>query len=176
MLSLLKTAPISRRTALGLLSASATTGWLRDRTDDSAGQTPLPEVVFEWFGAWSSSSPPAAIAALYDLEGCYEDVPSGASMLAPEIEPFLASMLNGLGNVTRHMRGSFAAGDSAVVEQLIRATNQGRFASEPMGAEYQVYAVTVFKIAGDRLLRTTDYYDAASIVSQLRSATRISWA
>ncbi|MCC6792399.1 MAG: hypothetical protein IT336_11975 [Thermomicrobiales bacterium] len=79
-------------------------------------------------------------------------------------------MLSGLANVSRHLRGSFAIESLAVAEQLFTATNLRRYPAERYGAEFKVYAVTVFEIDGDKLRRTADYYDVASILSQLSAA------
>jgi len=128
---------------------------------------PLPRVVLEWLGAWSSDDPAGNLAALYDADGSYEDVPSGASVLGPDIERYLREALAGMSLINRYPRTAFAVDGLAVAEQLFWATNQGFVPDAPNGIEFQVYAITIFEHNGRRLHRTTDYYDSASILRQL---------
>lgn len=127
---------------------------------------PLPRVVLEWLGAWESDDPAGNLAALYAADGSYGDVPYGADVLGPQIEEYLRGALAGLKLLGRYPRTAFAIDGLAVAEQLYWGTNDGYVPNSVIGAEFQIYATTIFEFDDRSLLRTTDYYDSASILSQ----------
>jgi hypothetical protein len=149
---------------LGAGGMAAVAGAGLSRGARAAESDPLPPVVLDWFGAWTTDDPAANVAALYAPEGSYEDVAFGASVLGPDIEGYLREALVGMSMINRYPRTTFAIDGLAVAEQLYWA-NTTLFS--PEGGEFQVYAVTIFEYSGDRLYRTTDYYDFSSIMNQL---------
>jgi hypothetical protein len=166
----------SRRTALrrlgpGGLAAVAAAGLGRASRGVRAAQ--FPEIVLDWFGAWSSDDPARELAALYAADGSYEDVPSGASVLAPEIAGYLPTAAVRPATVNRYMRGTVAVDGIAVVEQLFYATNESFAPGTPAGAPFEVFAATIFEYGDKALHRTVDYYDFASILRQVGSSSAI---
>ena len=151
-----------RNIGVGGLAALASTGL--NRASSAAESYPLPDIVIEWLGAWSSVDPAARLASLYAKDGSYEDVAFGASVLGPDIESYLREYFAGMTLINRYLRTSFAIDGLAVAEQLYRAKSE---MFDPDGAEFQVYAVTIFRYGRNVLYRTTDYYDFSSIISQL---------
>lgn len=161
----------SRRDTLRLLGAGGVAAMAAASTGRGVAggeSAPLPKVVLEWFGAWSSDDPPHNLAALYAADGSYEDVAAGASILGPEIESYLRRSLAGLTGILRYPRTTFAVDGLAVAEQLFVATSTASVPGGRAGAQFQVYAATIFTFDDERTLhRSTDYYDSASILRQL---------
>jgi hypothetical protein len=167
----------SRRTAVrrlgtGGLAAILAAGGL-GRASERVRAEPLPRFVLDWFGAWSSDDPVRNLAALYGPDGSYEDVPSGASVLAPEIAAYLPTAAVRPATVNRYLRGSFAVDGLAVVEQLFYATAEPFSPGLPPGAPFEVFAATIFEYDDKALHRTVDYYDFASILRQVGSSSAI---
>ena len=170
---------LSRRTAVcrlgggGLAAVFAAAGLTREprvAAQEATAVPPpfLPDIVREWFGAWEADDSPRRLAALYIPDGSHCDVPSRVCAVeGDEIEGFVRATLAGLRDARRHMRGSFAVAGWAAVEQLFTATNRGLFSGAAEGAPFQVYAVTIFQIVGARIGSSTDYYDVATILTQL---------
>jgi hypothetical protein len=176
----------------GLAAALAAGGLVRGA--GRAQAAPLPEIVLEWFGAWTSEDPARDVAALYADDGTYEDVATGAYVLAPDIASYLPSAPVRPANVTRYLRGSFAVDGLAVAEQLFSATNDVFVPGAPAGAPFEVFAVTLFEYDDQALHRSADYYDFDSILRQVgalsttpspgracasaerRGSTRLTWA
>jgi hypothetical protein len=138
-----------------------------DRAVEGAEAAPLPEVVLEWFGAWSSDDPARSVAALYADDATFEDIPSGAYILSPDIEQYLQSAPVRPTTVNRYPRGTYVVDGFAVAEQLFYATNESFAPGAPAGAPFEVFAVTVFEYDERALHRSADYYDFASILRQI---------
>jgi hypothetical protein len=161
----------SRRAALRRLGAgglaTALAGGGLGRTTGAVKAAPLPEIILEWFGAWTSDDTARDVAALYAADGTYEDVATGAYILAPDIEGYLPSAPVRPATVNRYLRGSFAVDRFAVAEQLFYATNQSFAPGAPAGAPFEVFAVTLFEYDDQTLHRSADYYDFGSILRQV---------
>jgi hypothetical protein len=161
----------SRRTALrrlgaGGLAAILAAGGL-GRTTGGVKAEPLPKVVLDWFGAWSSDDAPRTLAALYAADGTYEDVATGAYVLAPDIESYLPSAPVRPATVTRYLRQAFVFDGIAVADQLFSATDRPFTAGAPAGAPFEVFALTLFEYDDQKLHRSADYYDFSSILRQV---------
>jgi hypothetical protein len=152
--------------ALGVGGLALATGLRQARASES---DPLPPIVTDWFAAWSSNDPAGELARLYAVDGNFEDIAAGVNVDGPEIAPYLRQMTAGLSDVNRHMRGTFAVGGMAAVEQLYVATNQGFLSGVATGAVFELYAVTLFEYDELQLYRTADYYDTGSILLDLKS-------
>lgn len=126
----------------------------------------LPRVVLEWFAAWTSADPARDVAALCAVDGTYEDIPSGASVLASDIESFLRVAPVRPATVNRYLRRGFVIDGVAVVDQLFSSTTQ-LFTGAPAGAPFEVFAVTLFEYDGQKLHRSSDYYVVDSILRQV---------
>jgi steroid delta-isomerase-like uncharacterized protein len=125
-----------------------------------------PDVVLDWIDAWDAADS-AAIAALYAADGVYEDVPSNHTLTGGEIETSLAEYLGGLGDVSVELTNAYGGDGWAVAEWTLSATNQGLFPDAPVGAPFSVRNATVFAIEGGEIVRNADYYDVATILTQL---------
>jgi steroid delta-isomerase-like uncharacterized protein len=125
-----------------------------------------PDVVLAWVEAWDAADP-AAIAAPYAADGVYEDVPADYRIPRGEIETALADYLGGLGDVSVELDNAYGGDGWAVAEWTLSATNQGLFPDAPVGAPFSVRNATLFVLEGDKIVRSADYYDAATILTQL---------
>jgi hypothetical protein len=161
----------SRRDALrlagagGLAAALAAVGVGRGAGRVEAAS--LPEIILEWFGAWTSENPSRDVAALYAPDGTYEDVATGAYILAPDIASYLPSAPVRPATVSRYLRQAFVVDGVAVVDQLFSATNQSFAPGAPAGAPFEVFALTLFEYDDQKLHRSADYYDFSSILRQV---------
>ncbi len=125
-----------------------------------------PDVVLDWIDAWVAVDP-AAIAALYAADGVYEDVPNNHSIAAADIETTLAEYVGALGDIVVELDSAHGGDGWAVAEWTLSATNQGLFPDAPVGAPFSVRNATVFAIEGGEIVRSADYYDNATILTQL---------
>ncbi len=55
----------------------------------------------------------------------------------------------------------------AVAEWTLSATNQGLFPDAPVETPFSLRNATVFAIEGGKIVRSADYYDVATILTQL---------
>ena len=148
---------------LALALAAPATALAQDASPPAGA---VPGVVLAWVEAWDAADS-AAIAALYAADGVYEDVPADYSATGGEIELSLAGYLGGVGDVSAELDNAFGGDGWAVVEWTLSATNQGLFPDAPVGAPFSVRTATVFALDGDEIVRSADYYDVATILSQL---------
>jgi hypothetical protein len=160
----------SRRDALRVLgsgSLAALVGAGLGRSAAAVAAEPLPRVVKEWFGAWTSDDPAHVVAALYSADATYEDVATGAYVLAPDIANYLPFAPVRPATVNRYLRQAFVVDGVAVVDQLFSATNQAFTPGAPAGAPFEVFALTLFEYDDQKLHRSADYYDFSSILRQV---------
>ena len=155
---------VATSVALLALAFAAPAAALAQDASPAAGAAP--DVVLAWVEAWDAADP-AAIAAPYAADGVYEDVPADYRIPRGEIETALADYLGGLGDVSVELDNAYGGDGWAVVEWTLSATNQGLFPDAPVGAPFSVRNATVFVLEGDAIVRSADYYDAATILTQL---------
>ena len=161
---------IDRRTALvggaALLATALGAARPARAQDATPAAATAPEVVLAWVDAWVAADP-AAVAALYAADGVYEDVPNNHRIAAADIEASLAGYLGALGDIVVELDSAHGDAGWAVVEWTLSATNQGLFADAPAGTPFSVRNATVFALEGDAIARSADYYDNATILTQL---------
>jgi steroid delta-isomerase-like uncharacterized protein len=160
---------LSRRGALVRLGAGGLGLALAGRLNLAAAQsTPaaIPTLLQSWADAWSSADPVTAVAALYASDGVYEDVPTDTRSAPGQVSSFLAPFVKGVSAVKIAPSAGFASSDWGVLEYLFTATNQGAFPGQT-GANLSVRIATVFELSGDKIRRSSDYYDLVTILTQL---------
>ena len=65
-------------------------------------------------------------------------------------------------------RSAFATADWAALEYDFAGTNQGFVpGAAARGKPFSVRIATIFALRGDKIQRSSDYYDAATILTQL---------
>lgn len=167
---------VSRRTALhlggGALAAALSVDGVRSLvTAQTATVTTssVPSIVQQWIAAWNSSDPAASLDALYTSTGTYEDVPSGRKSSPGDIAGFLSGFVSGLSGITLTLTDAFATATWAAAEYTFAATNQGTYPGVT-GKQFSVRVATIFQVQGDRIQRSSDYYDLGTIAAQLAPA------
>ena len=156
-----------RRAGVGGMAAGLLASGLSAKVAKAAD---VPKVVLEWVGAWESDEAARKIAALYAPDGTYGDVSASASVQGQDIEAFVQSFLSGTNGVQRYFRQGFVDGDYTIADQLITA-----MAPDGINFLFQVYALTLFKIEGESIAWSSDYYDSGSILMQLGTIPAAPW-
>jgi steroid delta-isomerase-like uncharacterized protein len=104
----------------------------------------------------------AAVAALYTEDGTHEDIPAGVRAQGREaITAYLAEVFGQLDDFRFEPVFGSKDGDVAVLEYTLSGTDPGS------GQPVTYRGVIVAEYDGDLIRRSTDYYDLASILSQL---------
>ncbi len=104
----------------------------------------------------------AAVAALYTEDGTHEDIPAGVRAQGREaITAYVAEVFGQLNDFRFEPVFGSKDGDVAVLEYTLSGT-------DPASGQPVTYrGVIVAEYDGDLIRRSTDYYDLASILSQL---------
>lgn len=158
---------LGRRSALSLLGASglATTFLIGAQNKAEANYTP--KVIQDWIIGQQSN--PILLANLYTSDGIFEDVPNGFRIQGPtNILCFAQGVQKIFGNIKIELQDVFATGRFAVAEYYFSATNNG-FIPVPStrGKSFRVRTTTLFELKGNKIQRSSDYYDSAAILVQL---------
>jgi steroid delta-isomerase-like uncharacterized protein len=166
--------PVSRRAALAAASLGGI-GLVLHHPVASAAQdaTPmaspgaLPPVLHAWVAAWNAHDV-QAIAARYTPDAVYEDVPSNTASHNGDVAGFLRPFFAAVADVQLTPQHGFATADWAVLEYDFAATNNGFIpGAAAQGKPFAVRIATIFALRGDTIQRSSDYYDAATILAQL---------
>jgi steroid delta-isomerase-like uncharacterized protein len=130
-----------------------------------------------WAEGWSAHDP-QRVVPLYADDCVYEDVPLGAVTrgrreLAALGRPF---PLCGLGGRPQdafpdfgiELTGGFVAGDRAAMEWVMSGTHaRGRPGVPASGRRFRVRGATVLELRDGRVTRNADYWDSATLLTQL---------
>lgn len=130
-----------------------------------------------WAAGWSAHDP-ERLASLYADDCVYEDVPLGAVTrgrreLAALGRPFPLCGLGGrpqdaFPDFAIELTGGFVAGDRAAMEWVMSGTHaRGRPGVPATGRRFRVRGATVLELRDGRVTRNTDYWDTATLLTQL---------
>jgi steroid delta-isomerase-like uncharacterized protein len=135
-------------------------------------------LLFErWAAGWSAHDP-ERVAALYTDDCVYEDVPLGAvgrgrrELLALG-RPFPLCGVAGrpqdaFPDFAIEPTGGFVAGDRAAMEWVMSGTHARGLPGVPAsGRRFRVRGATVLELRDGRVTRNTDYWDTATLLTQL---------
>lgn len=126
-----------------------------------ATPTGIPPVLLAWLEGFSAEDP-EAFAALYTEDGVFEEVPTGTMARGrDEIAAYMAQIFAGAAESRAEATGGFQAGDRAVMEYTVTVVDQAS------GRPFTFRGVVIAELEGERLRRTTEYYDVATILGQL---------
>ena len=104
----------------------------------------------------------AAVGALYTEDGIHEDIPAGVRVQGrEEITAYVAEVFGQLDDFRFEPVFGWKNGDVAVLEYTLTGTDPGS------GQPVTYRGVIVAEYDGDLIRPSTDYYDLASILSQL---------
>jgi steroid delta-isomerase-like uncharacterized protein len=164
---------LTRRGAVARLGAAGAGLALAGRHLAAAAQdgTPmagtLPPVLRQWFDAWNGGDPATTLPPLYTADGVYEDVPSNTKATGTDgIHAFIAAFAKVVSDIKVEPQSGFATDTWAAAEYWFGATDRG-FIPGGEGKPFRVRTVTVFELQGDKIRRSSDYYDVATILAQL---------
>jgi steroid delta-isomerase-like uncharacterized protein len=109
-----------------------------------------------------NSGDAAAVAALYTENGTHEDIPAGVRAQGrEEITAYVAEAFGQLDDFRFEPVFGRLEGDLAVLEYTLTGTDP------ESGRPVTYQGVIVAEYEGDLIRRSTDYYDLATILSQL---------
>jgi steroid delta-isomerase-like uncharacterized protein len=132
-----------------------------------ASPVALPSLLQQWVAAWNAHDA-QAIAALYTPDAVYEDVPSNTASTNGDVAGFLGPFFAVVADVQLTPQHGVATADWAVLEYDFAATNNGFIpGAAAQGKSFSVRIATIFALRGDKIQRSSDYYDAATILAQL---------
>lgn len=161
----LVTSKLGRRYALSLLGASGlATSFALGAQKAEADY--IPNVVQDWIIGQQSN--PTMLANLYTIDGIFEDVPNGFRIQGPSnILCFAQGVQKIFGNIKIEVLNIFATGKFAVIEYYFSATNNGFLpVPETIGKSFRVRTITFLNLKGNKIERSSDYYDSAAILVQ----------
>jgi steroid delta-isomerase-like uncharacterized protein len=131
----------------------------------SAGTTNLLD---KWAQAWTAHDIPALVG-LYRPDGIYEDAAFGSvAHGAAEIKAFAAGTFVGSPDfrITVTHRDLSATGGH--IEWIMSGTQAGAFPGLPAtGKKFSVRGATILLIKDGKIVRSTDYWDAVTLMRQV---------
>jgi len=137
-----------------------------------AAEAPTPEeqaeqLVRDLFAVWGSHDLDR-LDALFAADGVYEDVPPQITYRGPEkIKGFLTAIWGWAPDIELNLTSVAVAGDRAVAEWIMTGTQTGPIGPIPAsGKEFSVRGASVIELRDGKILRNSDYYDLASLVTQ----------
>jgi steroid delta-isomerase-like uncharacterized protein len=131
--------------------------------------TMIPQVVRDWIDAWNSHDGPR-LGALYAEGANYEYVPTGLTAQGLEgVAGFAEEFVNNLvGGLAWELKSASRAGNRATAEWSFSGTNEGLVPGEgAAGKVFEVRGSTAFELEGEKIRRSSDYYDHATIMRQV---------
>ena len=131
--------------------------------------TTMPRLVRDWIDAWNSHEG-SRLGALYAEGATYEDVPTGLTAHGPVgVAGFAEEFANNLvGGLVWELRGASREGDRATAEWSFSGTNEGLVRGEgTAGKAFTVRGSTAYELEGEKIRRSSDYYDHATIMRQI---------
>ncbi len=127
-----------------------------------------PTIVQAWIDAQRSSDA-SALAELYTEDGILEDVPNEFKVQGQSsIECFAQAVEQKFSNVNIEILDAFSGANKATVEYFFSATNNGLIpVPSTIGKSFKVRTTTIFDLKGNKIQRSSDYYDRTAILVQL---------
>ena len=137
----------------------------------------------EYVAAWNSHDADR-LTSLFVNYGSYGEFGLGMVMLGrEEIRRYLIATFAALPDLTITPTGEpLSSGERVSWRWLMTATHQGEFAGmPPTGKRIELRGISVLLTRGDKIVRAADYFDVASVVSQVAAeregrSNRGSWS
>lgn len=126
----------------------------------------MPGILQQWVTAYQSTDPATQVAALYTPDAVYEDVPSDTRSQGGDVHGFLTPFVKGVGDIKLTPMNAFATAEWAVLEYTFAATDRG-FIPGGEGKPFSVRIATIFQLQGNKITRSSDYYDVTTILGRL---------
>jgi steroid delta-isomerase-like uncharacterized protein len=125
-------------------------------------------ILQEWADAWSAHEPDRLLA-LFTPEVLYEDVTFGVAVRGSEqLRTFATNVFAAVPDLRIELDRHFGNGSMAAMEWVMSGTHRGDFPGLPgTGKRFSFRGVTVVELAGGRIQRNSDYWDAATLMRQV---------
>ena len=125
-------------------------------------------VIQEWAAGWAGRDVERVAAVLTD-DCVYEDVPMAVvNHGKAEFRAFARAFLAAVPDFDMKLTSDLSSGDWAAAEWEMSGTQSGDLLNMPAsGRTFSVRGASVFEVAGERIRRCSDYWDAASWLRQL---------
>jgi steroid delta-isomerase-like uncharacterized protein len=121
---------------------------------------PVPRILQAWLDGVNTGDG-AAVAALYAEDGSHEDVPAQEVTQGRDQIANIVNVLPQLGDFHMSAMRGQVSGDLAVLEYTTEATDP------ESGKPWHLRGVLIFELEDGLIRRSVDYYDVATILSQL---------
>jgi steroid delta-isomerase-like uncharacterized protein len=122
----------------------------------------------EWAQAWNAHDIPA-LTSLYRPDGIYEDAAFGSQAHgAAEIKNFAAATLTGIPDFKLTVTNRSLRATSGHIEWVMSGTQVGAFPGLPAtGKMFHVRGATILVIKNGKIARSTDYWDAVTLMREV---------
>jgi len=102
------------------------------------------------------------VSGLYADDCVYEDIPQGLVLKGhQELMDHAKGMFTMIPDITVNLRSVSASGNWSAREYTVTGTHA------PTGRGISLPGVSILEFRGDKIIRNTDYYDAASLLRQI---------
>jgi steroid delta-isomerase-like uncharacterized protein len=131
-------------------------------------ETQADHLIQEWAAGWATRDL-ERVAAVFTDDCIYEDVPMGVvNHGKDEFRDFGNAFLAAVPDFEVKLTSHLAAGGWGAAEWEMSGTHSGDLPNMPAsGRTFSIRGASVFEVAGERLRRCSDYWDAASWLRQL---------
>jgi steroid delta-isomerase-like uncharacterized protein len=146
---------------LGIMASWGPLSAVAQEASPAASPVALSPLLQQWVDGVEAGDGDA-IAALYTEDAVHEDVPAGMVVEGPEeIGDLVSGTVEQFDDVRYEVLAAHESGDLGILEYRFSATDL------ESGQPISIRGVYIFELAGDRIRRSADYYDVASILAQL---------
>jgi steroid delta-isomerase-like uncharacterized protein len=146
---------------LGIMASWGPLSAVAQEASPAASPVALSPLLQQWVDGVEAGDGDA-IAALYTEDAVHEDVPADMVVEGPEeIGALVSGTVEQFDDVRYEVLAAHESGDLGILEYRFSATDL------ESGQPISIRGVYIFELAGDRIRRSADYYDVASILAQL---------
>jgi steroid delta-isomerase-like uncharacterized protein len=146
---------------LGIMASWGPLGTVAQEASPAASPVALSPLLQQWVDGVEAGDGDA-IAALYTEDAVHEDVPAGMVVQGPEeIGALVSGTVEQFEDVRYEVLAAHESGDLGILEYRFSATDL------ESGQPISIRGAYIFELTGDRIRRSADYYDVASILVQL---------
>lgn len=107
-----------------------------------------------------------AVLAVFDDDIVYEDVPFGVSVQGKQnVAGFCSQFMAGVPDFRQDLTSCHRLGDVGCMEWLMSFTHTGDLPGLPAtGKHFEVRGMTAVVLRGDKIVRSSSYYDLATVL------------
>ena len=107
-----------------------------------------------------------AVLAVFDDDIVYEDVPFGVSVSGKQnVAGFCGQFMAGVPDFRQDLTACHRLGDTGCMEWVMSFTHTGDLPGLPAtGKHFKVRGMTAVMLRGDKIVRSSSYYDLATVL------------